>query len=255
MSTYGLWLSAAGMKVSEHRQAILANNLANAETTGFKRDLAVVAQRRVASQETLSSVTTRHPVLDGMTGGINVRPTQANLAQGPIEATGRPLDAALEGPGFFVVSNGESTRYTRDGNFSVDRNGNLVVAGGGGRWKLVDEGGAAIVLDGQGREAAVFSDGTIRQGAEVVGKLAIVLPAAGQAPRKSGENLFEADAGAMTPGKTHVVPAALERSNVDIMPGLAEMITANRAYEMNANLIRLQDEASGSVISRVGRVA
>ncbi len=87
MSSYGLWLSAAGMKVNDHRQTILTNNMANAHTTGFKHDLAVVTQRRVESQESGGSAQFAQPVLDGMSGGVHVRPSFQVFAQGPIEGT------------------------------------------------------------------------------------------------------------------------------------------------------------------------
>ncbi len=81
MSSYGLWLSAAGMKVNEHRQALLANNMANAHTTGFKQDLAVIRARPVESREMRNGLRLTHPVLDGMTGGVNIRPSHHNFAQ------------------------------------------------------------------------------------------------------------------------------------------------------------------------------
>ena len=94
MSSYGLWLSAAGMKVNQHRQTVLANNLANANTTGFKHDLAVVMQRQVESAESPSGFNMTQPVLDTMGGGLDVRPTYKSFKQGPVESTGKPLDAS-----------------------------------------------------------------------------------------------------------------------------------------------------------------
>ena len=82
MSTYGLWLSAAGMKVQEHRQALLANNIANAQTTGFKHDFAVVMQRQVESQASAQGFPFADRVLDSMPGGVNVRQTYQSFAQG-----------------------------------------------------------------------------------------------------------------------------------------------------------------------------
>ena len=128
MSTYGLWLSAAGMKVSEHRQTLLANNMANANTTGFKRDLAVVTQRRVESQSSPAGFPFAHPVLDGLPGGVNVRPAYQSFEEGSIEWTGRPLDVAVEGDGFFAVTDGKVTRYTRDGGFTRNEKGELALA-------------------------------------------------------------------------------------------------------------------------------
>ena len=127
MSSYGLWLSAAGMKVNEHRQTILANNMANANTTGFKHDLAVVRQRLIASEARGNGATATHSVLDGLSGGVQVEATFHSFVQGRIEKTGRPLDIALHGDGFLTVSDGENTRYTRDGQLTTNAVGELPV--------------------------------------------------------------------------------------------------------------------------------
>jgi flagellar basal body rod protein FlgG len=255
MSSYGLWLSAAGMKVNEHRQTLLANNLANAETVGFKQDLAVVTQRRTKSQSSAGAFILAHPVLDGLSGGINVRPPYHDFAQGRIEHTGRPLDVAIQGEGFFVVGDGQSTRLTRDGRFSLNPAGELVLAAGEGRWKFLDSDNSPIQLETDGGPPEISPDGQIRQRGVPVATLALVEAKDRQTLRKTGVNLFEMTAGEMAPVSARLVPEAVEESNFDVMTGLAGMIEASRAYEINANLIRMQDEMTGQAISRVGRIA
>ena len=97
MSSYGLWLSAAGMQVNDHKQALLANNMANINTTGFKHDLAVVTQRQIESRALAGGQRYAHEVLDEMSGGVNVRPSHHSFAQGAIEHTGGSLDVAIQG--------------------------------------------------------------------------------------------------------------------------------------------------------------
>jgi flagellar basal body rod protein FlgG len=243
------------MKVSEHRQTLLAHNMAHAQTTGFKQDLAVVAQRRIASRETSGGMPFGHPTLDALPGGVHVLPPHPSLVQGPIETTGRALDVALDGDGFIAVSDGESTRYTRDGNFSINRGGELVLGSGGGRWKVLDESGSTIGIQEDLGEPLIGADGTIRQGDEKVARLKLVDATDRSVLRKVGENLFDAGDAEMTAAKARLVPEALERSNFEVMSGLAQMIEAGRVYEFNATMIRLQDEATGQAVSRVGRVA
>lgn len=255
MSSYGLWLSAAGMKVQDHRQSLIANNIANAETTGFKKDLAVIRQRAVESREDARGMALTHPVLDGLPGGINVRPTYQSFAQGGTEQTGRPLDVAILGEGFFSVASGDETRYTRDGEFAISADGDLVLAAGNGRWKVLDDGGSTIALDPQGVAPRIYTDGTIRQGQDVVAKLGLFTTDDMQSLRKVGENLFDAGKLEMVPIEGRLEPGARERSNVDVMPELVNMIEASRAYQLNANLLRMQDEMTGRVIQSVGRVA
>ena len=254
MSSYGLWLAAAGMKVNDHRQSILANNLANANTTGFKHDLAVVMQRRVESQANSARPGAVHPVLDGMSGGVNVRPTFYNFSAGNIENTGKPLDAAIRGDGFFVVSDGESTRYTRDGEFTRNRDGELALAAGNGRWKVLSGDGATIVLSETGGKLSIGANGSVREGQTLVAELAVV-NGDRESLRKVGENLFEGESAQMEPIDPRLIPEAREESNFDVMQGLASMIESSRAYELNAQMIRLHDQMTGLAVSRVGRVA
>lgn len=252
MSSYGLWLSAAGMKVQQHRQTLYANNLANAKTTGFKHDMAVVTQRQIESREDVGGFPFSHPVLDGLAGGVNIRPPFQNFSQGSIERTDRPLDVAIEGDGFFAVSDGTATRYTRDGEFTTNQAGELVLASASGRWRVLEKGGSPITLDPSGAQVTISSSGTVRQGKVVVGSLAVMTTADKQALRKVGENLFDAGELEMTPVNATLRPGAREESNFEIMSGLAGMIEATRAYELNATMIKLQDEMTGRVLA-VGR--
>jgi len=255
MSSYGLWLSAAGMKVNEHRQALLANNMANAQTTGFKHDLAVVMQRRVESKEDAGGLPFAHPVLDGLPGGVNVRPAYHSEEQGPIEWTGKPLDVAIQGEGFFAVSDGEATRYTRNGEFAANSQGELVMANEAGRWRVLDEGRVPIRLDEAGGEVSVSDGGTVRQGNIVVGKIGLVTSENPRSLRKVGENLFEATTAEMKPASGRLITGSREGSTFDVMQGLATMIEASRAYQMNATMIQLQDQLTQQATMTLGRVA
>lgn len=254
MSTYGVWLSAAGMKVNEHRQTLLANNLANAQTTGFKQDMAVVMQRRVESKEN-GAMTLAHPILDGLSGGVHVRPAYTDLGQGPIDATGKALDVAIKGEGFLTVSDGETMRYTRNGELALNSAGELVLANEAGRWRVLGEGGSPIAIDESLGEPVVSADGTIRQRGQEVGKLGLTKPENPRMLRRVGENLFESSAEEMVPAAGHFEPNSLEGSNFNVMQGLATMIEASRAYQMNATMIQLQDQLTAQAVGTLGRMA
>ncbi|MCH8966543.1 MAG: flagellar hook-basal body protein [Planctomycetes bacterium] len=254
MSSYGLWLSAAGMKVNDHRQALLANNMANANTVGFKHDLAVVMQRSVQSREAPNGLSFAHPILDGLSGGVNVQPTFHSFEQGPIERTGRPLDVAIQGEGFFEVSDGKDTRYTRNGEFSVNTKGELVLSAGEGRWKVMDDAGGPIVLEAELGKASIAGDGTVRQGDIVVARLGIKTTDDLQTLRKIGQNVFQATA-KMVATKARLETESVERSTFDIVHGLASMIEATRAFELNAKMIQIQDQLTGQAVGTLGRLA
>ncbi|MGD2108777.1 MAG: flagellar hook-basal body protein [Phycisphaerae bacterium] len=253
MSSYGIWLSAAGMKVNQHRQTLLANNMANVNTTGFKHDLAVVTQRRVETQEDPNGINAAHPVLDELAGGLNVRPSFHDFAQGNIEWTGKPLDVAVDGEGFLAVSDGNATRYTRDGQFTVNETGELVLAVGDGRWRVLDDGGRRITLNDKGGPLSISANGTVRQGRVTVARLGLFAAQNPQGLSKTGANLFDAEDTAMTAREGQFRPESREESNFDVMKGLVDMIDASRAYQMNATMIRLQDQLTGRAVTDVGR--
>ncbi len=255
MSTYGLWLSAAGMKVQSHRQDVLANNLANTNTTGFKQDFAVVTQRRIESQESLQAGSFGHSILDGLPGGLNVRASHHDFAQGSIEKTGRPLDVAIDGEGFFGVTDGTSTRYTRDGQFTLNKEGELVLSAGKGKWKVLDDAGAPIEIDRAAGAFEVSQDGSIRQGRAVVARLGLFAATDEQTLAKVGTNLFDAGDEGMTPIEGRFVPKSREASNADVMSGLVQMMEASRAYQLNATMIQLQDRTTEQTVNTVGRLA
>lgn len=253
--SYGIYLSAAGMQASEYRMNLVANNLANAETTGFKQDLAVFAQRPVESRMNAAGAAMAHPVLDGMSGGLNVRPTYRDFSQGSLDNTGRPFDAAIVGEGFFAVQDGDAVRYTRDGRMNFNEAGELVLASGGGRLRVLSDAGTVIQrLADSGEPVEISRGGLVRQGPESIGRIGVVGFDDPQALRKIGRDLF--DAGEATPrrGEGVVAPATLERSNMDPIAGLVSMIEIQRAYEINARALSAQDDATGRAVNTVGRV-
>ena len=253
MSSYGLWLSAAGMQLNEHRQNVLANNMANVQTHGYKFDYALVAQREVESRENAENMPFADPLFDALSGGLNVQQSQYNLASGPLEQTGIPLDLAVDGEGFFTVQAGDDVRYTRDGAFTLNPQGEMVLTVDGGQWRLLSEDGSPLALEAGGASPSVLSDGTVRQGRTVVGKIGLVQPADPLQLRKTGRNLFEAQDTEMSQASGSIQAGVLEGSNFDMMSGLAQTIEAARAYQFNASMIQLQDNVTGQAISRVGR--
>jgi len=252
--TYGLWLSAAGMQVNQYRQNILANNLANTNTVGFKKDLAVLSERMVESLSGPDAGRFGHGLLDGLPGGTFVRPTYHSFAEGARNVTGNPLDVAIDGDGFFAVRVGDQTRYTRDGRFTVNADHELVMVAGDGRAKVLDELGQPIVLL-PGPAPQIASDGTVQQGNVEVGKIGVVEVADRNTLRKVGAGLFQATGGRPLPvAQATVLPGTVEQSNADPIEGLTSLIEVARAYQLNAQMISLQDQTIGQAVSRVGRV-
>ncbi|MFQ5489941.1 MAG: flagellar hook-basal body protein [Phycisphaerae bacterium] len=254
--TYGLWLSAAGMQANQYRQEVLANNLANVNTVGFKRDLAVMRARQVESRSG-SGTQFGHNVLDDLSGGTSVTPTHHSFEPGPLVPTGNPLDLAIQGDGFFAVEVDGQVRYTRDGRFTINSDNELVMVANEGRAHVLDEAGAPIVLlPGSAGSPEVGSDGTLRQGRAVVARIGLREFADRSNLRKVGANLFAAGQGdAKSAVASNIAAGTIEGSTVDPISGMASMIEVSRAYQLNAQMISLQDNTLGQAISRLGRIA
>lgn len=252
--SYGIWLSAAGMQTNEYRQMIAANNIANVDTAGFKQDLAVMRQRRVASEIDPMQRRFTNPMLDAIGGGLGVRPTYTSFAQGDLEQTGNPLDAAIVGDGFFTVTDGDATRYTRDGRFTRNTRGQMVLVTGGGQFRVADQAGQPIVIPSSAKNVSIARDGTVSADNKPVARIGVVDFADRTVLRKTGAGLFADDDNKTVPATGEVISGAIEKSTVDPAAGLANMVQVARAYELNARMITIQDQTLDLAVNRVGRI-
>lgn len=252
---YGAYLSAGGLMVNQYRMEVLANNLANAETAGFKQDLTVVRERRAEAAARMAGLEASAPWLQDMTGGSLVAPTVTSFEPGSIETTGRPLDVALTGDGFFRVAgpNGQE-RYTRDGRFTVNEAGELVTVAGS--HEVLDDSGSPIVVPANARERVrIDAGGQVMSGDTRLAALGIVNFADQSLLRKTGGNLIEslgAKPTAMDDAALQV--GAVEQSNVEPTQAMVAMIEVSRAYQMNATLIGLADSTLARAVSDIGRI-
>lgn len=250
---YGLWSSAAGGMVHNLQVDTIANNLANVETTGFRRDLMVFRGRIAETREDALNLHQINPVLDRIGGGLFADRTYWEKSQGAVVNTGRPLDVGIDGAGYFAVRKNDRTYYTRAGNFTVDVEGRLLTADGGG--EVLTSGGSGIRI-GQPSAVTIGPDGQVAENGEGVGTLALVDFPDPDRLEKVGDSLFEYKGEAVPQdGAGTLVQAALERSNVSVVEEMARMITALRAYESSMQMIRMQDETLARTVNDVGRVS
>jgi flagellar basal-body rod protein FlgF len=246
---YGLYLSGAGADVQRQRLEVLSNNLANVNTPGFKRELAVLQAR--ASEEIEQG--TAHPgskSLNDLGGGVFLRETQTDFQQGMMQATGNETDLAIEGEGFFQVADEDGPLLTRAGDFTLDPTGRLVTQTG--REVLSEEGGP-ILLDRR-FPIQVSTHGVVRQG-DVAIPLSVVQPRSSADLVKVGENLFRPldSVRPVPPAERSIRQNMLERSTVRPVLEMVQLIETSRAYETNIRMIQHQDEMSGQLLSRVLR--
>lgn len=213
-------------------QEVTANNIANSNTAGFKKD-------RIF-QEALDQA--------GKTQQGSVRQVTV-FEQGPLKNTGNPLDIALSGDGFFSIEADGREYYTRDGNFKVDPDGLLRLESGG---LVMGESGPIqavgdITIDKQG---SVFVKGT------EVDRLKIVSFPDSEQLRKHGNTLFRADDDAISqrPSNVSVMQGYIEGSNVNPMEEMVSMMTAYRYFEADQKVLQTHDEILDKAANQIGRI-
>ena len=249
---YGLYLSATGAVSSMHKQDVHANNLANVNTVGFKPDIAVTRDRLPAREEGGHLPIEPKWLLEKLGGGHYVDPTRVSLAQGALNFTDNTLDVAISGDGFFVV---EGQQLTRDGRFSLDADGTLVMAGTGKR--VLGAENQPIHLDDQ-HDVLINTDGEISQGGRIVGRLQIVQPADPTSLQKIGHSLLRVDPNSrsgLTPATGRAMQGHVEASSVDPIMTMNSMINASKAVSSNATMMQYHDHIMDQAINTFGRVA
>jgi flagellar basal body rod protein FlgG len=251
---YGLYLSAAGAQAQMARQDVVTNNLANTQTTGFKRDLVIMQARLNAAYEDPKMAAYRMPVVKDQGGGVFPISGGMDLSQGTLKNSGNPLDVALNGRGFFTVQGDNGTTLlTRDGHFDMDQEGNVLSAGR----PVLDKDGNPIKLNLDG-QVTIGKDGSIYQGGTETGvALGIVNVADSRQLIKLGGNKMRVAEGVnvtQAPADTQVMQYKLEDSGVNEMTEIVNMIEGQRAFEANTKMISYQDQTM-SLLNSVGRIA
>jgi flagellar basal-body rod protein FlgF len=250
---YGLYLSASGVITNSYRQDVIANNIANSETVGFKKDLAILQQRPTAAQE-LGHPDQTNPLLENIGGGLLAARQAVDMRDGDYEPTGNNLDLALDGKGFFAVTGGGKTSLTRNGQLLLNRNGALSLSNNPAQIVL-DDKQAPITLNGS-QPIDIASDGTITQNGKQIARIGLFNAGNPEDLQKDGGTLLSVPQGtALTTADPTVRTGFIERSNVDPATELTELMDTQRQLEANANMIHMQDETLDKLVNDVGKVS
>ncbi len=251
---YGLYLSATGVLTNSYRQDVIANNLANSETVGFKRDVPLFRQRLTESQENRLASGRSNDLLEGMGGGMFASPVSVDTSQGDPESSGNNTDVAIEGKGFFAVKNNGKLALTRDGRLSVSGQGKLVMTSSGN--EVLDPDGKPIEVDGR-LPIAISTDGTVSQNKTAVGRVGLFDVNDPRELRKMGGSLLSypnLDLKQLSKASGKMRSTFYERSNVEPTTELTSLMDAQRQLEANANMIRYQDQTLARLVNDVGKI-
>ncbi len=239
----GLYISAAGLFPRDMEQDVVANNLANVNTTGYKKD-AVHFKRLL--DERLS--------LDSLHGGesevASSEETLVNFSQGELQPTNVKTDFAIDGDGFFVVQTPEGERFTRDGNFKLNEENQLITCTGN---LVLGEAGPIQLLPGN---FEVKANGEIYQKGALIDRFQIVTFPKPLPLKKAGENLFELTMPGIQPQESErfiLQQGFLEGSNVNAISEMVRMIDISKNFEAGQKAIRAQDATLDKVINQTAR--
>jgi flagellar basal-body rod protein FlgF len=262
----GLYTAASGALVAQSMADNVANNLANIDTSGFKQTLLQIQSAPTLDIYRIQTDPGQTP--QGAPKGVSVAPhvgqlgtgswvydTPEDFAQGALQSTGNKYDLAVTGSpnAFFTVQTPQGTRYTRDGQFTVDANNNLTTLDGN---LVLGQNNQPIALLPALGPATIGTDGTVSQAGQQIGQITLTGFNNLLALRKEGDNNF-VDTGNAQPGapgvNSGIQQGFLEKSNGNVVTSMVQLITAERWFDANERSIKTEDDATNQVLTSVAR--
>ena len=239
----GIYIAATGLLAESARQDVIANNLANATTTGFKRSESTASPFGSMLLHNLGMPGA--PEIGSLEMGAQVQGVTMIDSQGPLRFTGNKLDMALVGTGHFTIDTPNGRRYTRDGSFGMDSSGTLVTKDG---YPVLGTAGKITLSGG---EVRVANDGTITQGGVVRGRLLLTALDPTSIGQEGASLLTASPKGT---ANASVRQNHLEGSTVNVVSEMVDLIRVMRSFEANQKSVQSHDEALQASISKVGAV-
>lgn len=223
---------------------VIANNIANADTSGFKVEDTLTKTEAKAAPRTRQSDAIKFVIDDGVA---------RDFGQGGLNRTSSPLDLAIEGQGFFTVNTTAGPRYTRDGRFTLDSTGRLTTQAG---VPVAGAGGGEILVDPLLGPVTIAKDGTVSQGINIIGKVEVSRFDDMSSLRKDGDNLFRnvSNQAAQAAPDARVHQGMLESSNVKTIEQVTRLIEVNRAYDSISKMMADTSDLSRRSIERIGKL-
>ena len=216
---------------------VVANNIANSSTTGFRREGVVFSEYVVALGQ------------DPSLSMAYASGRQVDLSQSTLSQTGGQFDLAIQGEGFFLIETPQGERLTRAGSFTPSAEGELVTPDG---YRLLDAGGAPVFVPPDARGVAIAADGTLSADGQAIAQIGLWQPSDPLTLRHQSGTLFEG--GELEPAEGATIQQGmLEDSNVEPVSEIARMIEVQRAYELGQKFLDAEDQRVRGVITTLGR--
>ncbi|MBX7230450.1 MAG: flagellar basal-body rod protein FlgF [Bdellovibrionales bacterium] len=275
MSSKGLFTALSGAMAQNQRLDTIANNIANANTTAFKKDQQTFYEYLTAAEKPVdviqvpripASIESFYDMQGADRAYVDSAGTFVNLNQGQLKPTSAPLDLALDGPGFFEVLTPQGVRYTRSGQFKIDNQKNLVTKDG---FPVLKEGTQdpqqrKITVDG--KNLVVTSGGDVFDGANSIGKISIVEQVERDSLQKMGGSLYSLKGNLATAAsgdserkmipsvETQIHQGFVELSNVNIVDEMTDMIAASRTFEAAQKAMKAYDQMDEKLNTEVPKI-
>lgn len=254
----GLYTAYTGMINQQKRLDTITNNLANASTTGYKREGATARAFDEVLTVKVNDRTTGYITqqIGSMSLGVKIGENYTDYSQGSFKNTENTYDIAIEGNGFFSISftnkaGEQSIKYTRDGEFTIDQEGMLRTKDG----DYVQGEGGDIMIPTDAARVAITTTGEIYADGEYIDKLLITDFEDYNYLKKYGENMYQTVDGAVEKESTALLHQGyLETSNINVVNEMVEMITISRAYESAQKAVQTADSMTEKAVNEVGRV-
>jgi len=229
-------IAALGALREEKRYSVIANNMSNSQTVGFRKDNLVFRQ-----------------VIDQVSNRLGSEETGRGLIsfqQGELQTTGNALDVAIDGEGFFKVATPQGIRYTRSGRFELNNDRILVSAAG---FPVMGRTGEITLT---GKNISIDKDGSIRVDGNPIDQLSVVILPAPHLLKKEGQTLLKSDdpQEEMEDPESQVIQGSLESSNTNTVEEMMKMLDSLRVYESCMKAIQSNDELNAKAVNEVGRV-
>ena len=246
-----LYVGLSRQATLQRQLEIAANNMANVDTVGFKVE-GLMLQTDPLDAPLAGGSSGLGPVKYVLDNGI-----ARNFSQGGLDRTGNTFDLAIDGNGFFTVQTAQGNRYTRDGRFTLDSQNRLVTKAGD---PVVDSSGAGLTIDPEKSAPTIAADGTVSQTdshgqVSGVGKIGAVRFANLSGLSKEGDNLYSSDETPAAVKDVSIRQGMVERSNVQPMLEITNLIDITRAYERVSQMMNSNQDLSRSAVERLGKAA